>query len=63
MIIINSIFGSIFQVFDKNSDGYISAEELSATMRELGVRLSDDDLKKMMDEADLNGDGKIDYRG
>ena len=51
------------QVFDRNSDGYISKTELYQTMKELGVRLSMDDLNEMMTAADINQDGRIDYAG
>jgi len=50
-------------VFDRNSDGYISKTELYQTMKELGVRLSMDDLNEMMQAADINQDGRIDYAG
>jgi len=32
-------------------------------MKELGVRLSMDDLNEMMTAADMNQDGRIDYAG
>ena len=32
-------------------------------MKELGVRLSMDDLNEMMSAADMNQDGRIDYAG
>jgi len=32
-------------------------------MKELGVRLSMDDLNEMMSAADINQDGRIDYAG
>lgn len=50
-----------FKVFDRNSDGYISKTELYQTMKELGVKLSMEDLNEMMKEADINQDGRIDY--
>jgi len=51
------------QVFDHNSDGYISKLELHKTMNSLGIELSREDLDAMMDEADVNKDGRIDYAG
>ena len=51
------------KVFDHNSDGYISKLELHKTMNELGIELSREDLDAMMDEADVNKDGRIDYAG
>ncbi len=52
-----------FQLFDKNGDGYISAEELYLVMTQLGEKLSMNDASEMMKEADTNGDGLIDYKG
>jgi calmodulin len=53
----------VFQVFDRNGDGYISKTELYQTMKELGVKLSMEDLNDMMRAADVNQDGRIDYSG
>lgn len=50
-----------FKIFDRNADGYISKTELYQTMKELGVKLSMDDLNEMMKAADVNQDGRIDY--
>jgi calmodulin len=50
-----------FKVFDRNSDGYISKLELHKTMTDLGIKLSREDLDVMMEEADINKDGRIDY--
>ena len=50
-------------MFDRNSDGYISKSELHRTMTDLGIDLTKEDLDVMMDEADINRDGRIDYAG
>jgi Ca2+-binding EF-hand superfamily protein len=50
-----------FQVFDIDGDGLIDASELRQTMANLGERLTDDDVRAMIKEADKNGDGKVDY--
>ena len=52
-----------FNVFDMDGNGYIDKHELKYVMRRLGENLSDEDLKAMFSEADLNGDGFIDYDG
>ena len=52
-----------WQVFDRNKDGFISAPEIVATMQELGIHLSDDDVQCMLQAADHNRDGRIDYKG
>jgi hypothetical protein len=51
------------QVFDRNSDGYVSKSELYHTLKELGVNLSLEELNSQMKEADTNQDGCIDYAG
>ena len=50
-----------FRVFDRNGDGYISAEELSQVMSTLGENLTQDEIDEMIREADLDGDGKVGY--
>ena len=50
-----------FKLFDKNNDGTITREELTQCMRQLGEKLSEEDINEMMDDADKNGDGVIDY--
>ncbi|KAJ1645557.1 hypothetical protein LPJ64_002847 [Coemansia asiatica] len=50
-----------FKVFDKNGDGFISADELRQVMTSLGERLTDAEVDEMIKEADADGDGKINY--
>ena len=51
-----------FKVFDRNKDGYISATEIMSTMAELGIYLTNEDVKCMFAAADTNNDGRIDYK-
>ena len=50
-----------FQVFDADGSGNITAQELRATMGKLGVKLTDDEVDDMINEADTDGDGQISY--
>lgn len=50
-----------FKVFDKNGDGYISASELRHVMTTLGEKLTDDEVDEMIREADIDGDGQVNY--
>ncbi|XP_052240370.1 calmodulin-A-like isoform X1 [Dreissena polymorpha] len=50
-----------FRVFDMDGNGYIDKHELMCVMRRLGENLTEEDLKEMFTEADLNGDGFIDF--
>merc|ERR1711916_295129 len=50
-----------FKVFDKDGDGYISAAELRHVMTNLGEKLADEVVHEMLREADIDGDGQINY--
>ncbi|KRY92187.1 Calmodulin, partial [Trichinella pseudospiralis] len=50
-----------FQVFDKDKDGFISAAELHYVMTNLGEKLTDEEVQEMIREADLDGDGLVNY--
>ena len=50
-----------FSLFDKNNDGYIDAKELVHCTTTLGQTLSPEEVKSFLAEADLDGDGKLNY--
>ncbi|XP_078182254.1 calmodulin-6-like [Carex rostrata] len=50
-----------FRVFDKDQNGFISAAELRHVMTNLGEKLSDEEVQEMVQEADTDGDGQINY--
>ena len=52
-----------FRVFDKDNSGKISASELRHVMTNLGEKLTDEEVDEMMKEADIDGDGEINYSG
>lgn len=52
-----------FRVFDRNGDGFISAPELRHVMTNLGEKLTDEEVEDMIKEADLDGDGLVNYEG
>lgn len=58
-----------FNRFDRDHNGYISASELRIAlkdhfcpgMKRVANELTDDDVQEIMHEADLDGDGLINY--
>ncbi|KAF8039671.1 hypothetical protein BT93_B2014 [Corymbia citriodora subsp. variegata] len=50
-----------FRVFDKDQNGFISAAELRHVMTNLGEKLTDEEVDEMIREADVDGDGQINY--
>ncbi|KAL5334497.1 hypothetical protein BJX70DRAFT_378229 [Aspergillus crustosus] len=50
-----------FAVFDKDKSGSISAEELRQVLQSIGDDVTDKDVDEMLQLADVNGDGSIDY--
>ena len=44
-------------------DGQITPQELAAVMKALGESLTEQDIMVMIQEADADGDGNIDFDG
>lgn len=51
----------IFNIFDKNRDGFIDNEELKTVLLSLGENITDDEISDMIREADIDGDNKVSY--
>ncbi|VDK67740.1 unnamed protein product [Anisakis simplex] len=49
------------EVFDKDGNGFISAAELRHVMTNLGEKLTDEEVDEMIREADIDGDGQVNY--
>lgn len=53
----------ICRVFDKDGNGVISSTELRRVMTNLGEKLSEAEVEDMIKEADVDGDGMVNYDG
>ena len=50
-----------FQIFDSDGNGNISADELRQIMANLGEKMTQEEVEEMVKEADIDGDGQINY--
>ena len=50
-----------FKVFDRDGNGFITSHELKNVMVNLGEYLTPDEVDELVKEADLDGDGQINY--
>ncbi|CAH8867353.1 unnamed protein product [Trichobilharzia szidati] len=50
-----------FNVFDQNGDSVIDFGEIKRTMHFLGEAVTDDEVREMIKEADLDQDGLVDF--
>jgi Ca2+-binding EF-hand superfamily protein len=48
-------------VFDGDGNGFISRRELGQMMKFMGEALTDKEIQMIIDEADIDHDGQIDY--
>eukprot|EP00092_Neocalanus_flemingeri_P041455 GFUD01045141.1.p1 GENE.GFUD01045141.1~~GFUD01045141.1.p1 ORF type:complete len:148 (+),score=67.57 GFUD01045141.1:62-505(+) len=50
-----------FNIFDRDMDGFISIKELKQVTSMLGTVLTKEEIDEFMAEADVDGNGKLDY--
>ena len=55
-------FKETFMMFDKDGDGTVSTKELGAVMRSLGNNPTQEELEELIDDADRDGSGSVDFR-
>jgi Ca2+-binding EF-hand superfamily protein len=51
----------VFEIFDEDGSGDIDITELRKAMKALGMKTSRGEVKKMIEEADIDGGGSIDF--
>lgn len=51
-----------FKVFDTDSSGYITQEDLEVALEKLRVSNSEEETREIMEEVEFGRDGKISYR-
>ena len=54
-------FREVFNIFDADKNGSICPKELGIVMRALGTNPTEAELKEMMEDADNNGNGVIEF--
>ena len=50
-----------FKMFDRDGDGYIDMKELRMVITRIGQPLTEEDADELLQDADLDGNGKLDY--
>ena len=50
-------------MFDRDSNGYISASEFRYVLTTLGEKMSDTEVDELLTSADIDGDGQINHEG
>ena len=50
-----------FKVFDREGNGYITSQELKHVMLKVADELTEEEVDAMIKQADVNGDGQIEY--
>ena len=51
-----------FKTFDTDEDGYLSLKEVSDLLISLGTPVSEDELREMTNEVDIEGNGTVDFK-
>ena len=51
------------RMFDRDSNGYISASEFRYVLTTLGEKMTDTEVDELLTSADIDGDGQINHEG
>ncbi|KAB1217425.1 Calcium-dependent protein kinase 30 [Morella rubra] len=55
------VIRDMFTLMDTDRDGRVTYEELKAGLRKVGSQLAEPEIKMLMEVADVNGNGVLDY--
>ncbi|GMJ15125.1 calcium-dependent protein kinase 1 [Hibiscus trionum] len=55
------VIKDMFTLMDTDNDGKVSYEELKAGLRKVGSQLAEPEMKMLMEVADVDGNGVLDY--
>ena len=55
------LYSMAFRVIDRDGNGLVSADELKRVMNKLGENISYKEAEEMIREADMDGDGQVNY--
>ncbi|WRX18106.1 Protein kinase domain - like 10 [Theobroma cacao] len=55
------VIRDMFTLMDTDNDGKVSYEELKAGLRKVGSQLAEPEIKMLMEVADVDGNGVLDY--
>ncbi|KAK4485707.1 hypothetical protein RD792_008353 [Penstemon davidsonii] len=55
------VIRDMFALMDTDNDGKVSYEELKTGLRKVGSQLAEPEIKLLMDVADIDGNGVLDY--
>ena len=58
----NDQLDKVFKIFDTDRTNEINAGNLQKMFEIFGQSMTEKDIKKMLKEADINGDGKVDFQ-
>lgn len=57
------ILQETFSVFDVDKTGMVTCENLHQVFNSFGIKCSEDEIKQMIEGADLKKDGHVDFEG
>ena len=60
-IILRTKVRKAFKELDLDGNGFITRKEFKSVMKKQSVKYTESQMNAMLKEADINGDGKIDY--